>query len=117
MFVCDTGGIMNQVTHFYHYRNFEHRDQVRRILAQHQDWQSDYIDASRTTVSNQVSISYTTEAKSPLSSLSALTSLVLFSLRRRALVLLELNGPYLGHLQLHRLALFICSSTVFLSSS
>eukprot|EP00884_Botryococcus_braunii_P003301 jgi/Botrbrau1/12972/Bobra.154_2s0021.1 len=55
MFVCDTGGIMNQVTHLYHYRDFDHRDAVRRRLNQHQDWQSNYIDASRTIVSLQQS--------------------------------------------------------------
>jgi hypothetical protein len=47
---------MNQVTHLYHYQNFDHRDAVRRSLNQHQDWQSNYIDASRTIVSLQVGL-------------------------------------------------------------
>ena len=55
MFVCDTGGVLNRVVHFYHYRDFDHRDSVRQAVAADKAWQEQYLDNSRRTLSMQVS--------------------------------------------------------------
>lgn len=58
MFTCDTGGALNRVTHFYHYRDHSHRDACRRGAAESRAWQDDYLTASRRCVTSQASSIY-----------------------------------------------------------
>jgi hypothetical protein len=53
MFVCDTGGVLNRVTHLYSYDSLEQRADVRRALAADAQWQHSYIDAAREFVAHQ----------------------------------------------------------------
>ena len=55
MFVCDTGGTLNRVLHFYHYDNFDQRDAARRTAAKTPAWSSDFLPKSRQYVSHQES--------------------------------------------------------------
>ncbi|WIA12449.1 hypothetical protein OEZ85_012484 [Tetradesmus obliquus] len=54
MFTCDTGGDLNEVTHFYHYKDLEQREAVRAAAAKDAQWQA-FIDASRPHVAKQES--------------------------------------------------------------
>ena len=50
--MCDTGGVLNRVTHFYTFPSLAARAQIRKALAGDAQWQS-YIDQARPFVSHQ----------------------------------------------------------------
>eukprot|EP00899_Mesostigma_viride_P007460 jgi/Mesvir1/16715/Mv15106-RA.1 len=52
---CDTGGVLNKVTHMYAFDSMTQRDQVRAALAGHDGWQQQYINAVRPHVAAQES--------------------------------------------------------------
>ncbi len=54
--MCDTGGVLNRVTHFYSYPSLAARADVRVALAADQQWQKDYIDRARPFVAHQVRV-------------------------------------------------------------
>jgi hypothetical protein len=51
--VCDAGGVLNRVTHFYSYDSLAQRAAVRQTLAGDAEWQRDYIDQARPYVAHQ----------------------------------------------------------------
>jgi hypothetical protein len=51
-FVCDTGGVLNRVTHFYSFPSLAARADIRKSLAANAQWQS-YIDQARPFVAHQ----------------------------------------------------------------
>lgn len=54
-FVCDTGGVLNQVTHFYSFPSLAVRAGIRSTLAANKEWQR-YIDQARPFVAHQESM-------------------------------------------------------------
>ena len=50
MFMCDTGGTLNRVVHFYHYRDFSDRDAHRAAAAASSPWQDGYLASCRSCV-------------------------------------------------------------------
>ena len=54
-FVCDTGGVLNQVTHFYSFPSLAARAGIRSTLAANKEWQR-YIDQARPFVAHQESM-------------------------------------------------------------
>lgn len=58
MFVCDTGGPLNKVTHFYHYTDFDQRDKHRAMSTSNEEWQQQYLAFSRPCLTQQESSIY-----------------------------------------------------------
>lgn len=56
MFAAETGGVLNEVIHFYYYPDYASRDKVREKLAGHKVWQQNYVDISRRFVQKQESM-------------------------------------------------------------
>lgn len=53
--MCDTGGVLNRVTHYYTFPSFPARAVVRKELAENAEWQG-YIDRARQFVAHQESM-------------------------------------------------------------
>ena len=58
MFMCDTGGELNKVTHFYAYESMAQREALRLAAARSQEWVA-YVDAGRKFMSKQVGPKHT----------------------------------------------------------
>lgn len=54
-FTCDTGSVLNRVTHFYHYKDLDERERVRKTMAENPEWQ-EFIDKSRPGLQMQESM-------------------------------------------------------------
>lgn len=55
MFMADTGGSLTTIVHLYHYRDYEHRAQVRAAMAVDKEWQREAVDAARVMLQTQSS--------------------------------------------------------------
>lgn len=54
-FTCDTGSMLNRVTHFYHFQDLNERERVRKAMAANPEWQQ-FIDESRPGLQMQESM-------------------------------------------------------------
>lgn len=55
-FTTDVGGCLHEVKHLYHYDDLEHREQVRKTIAQNKEWAEHYVPDSRQFISHQGSL-------------------------------------------------------------